>query len=149
MDKAGPLGPRAGLRCPDVWRVPSPEALGPVPRPGGWGPGPLTQDAKCSLIVTSLLWGPVSGATVCGGLPGRAQQSPGGCKQRLAFHSQPKEQVERLVWTPRTNCSRPRGVSSTQWGLGGAGPCQPLLLLNTANSAREPLGPIAARVLGP
>lgn len=91
MDKAGPLGPRAGLHCPDVWRVPSLEALGLVPRLGGWGPGPLAQDGKCSLIVTSLLWGPVSGATVCGGLPERAQRSPGGCKQRLAFHSQPEE----------------------------------------------------------
>ena len=40
-------------------------------------------------------------------------------------------------------------MSSSQWGLGGAGPCQPLLLLNTANSAQEPLGPTAARVLGP
>ena len=38
MDKAGPLGPRAGLHCPDVWRVPSLEALGLVPRLGGWGP---------------------------------------------------------------------------------------------------------------
>ena len=93
MDKAGPLGPRAGLRCPDVWCVPSPEALGPVSRPGGWGPGPLAQDAKCSLIVTSLLWGPVSGATVCGGLPGRAQQSPGGCKQRLHFTASPRSEL--------------------------------------------------------
>ena len=36
VDKAGPLGPRAGLCCPYAWRVPSPEARGLFPgREGG------------------------------------------------------------------------------------------------------------------
>lgn len=38
VDKAGLLGPRAGLYCPDVARVPSWEAQGPFPgqEGGAW-----------------------------------------------------------------------------------------------------------------
>lgn len=67
-DKAGSLGPRGGLRCPEGVRVPSPEAPGLFPglEGGGWGSGPLAQHGKSSLTAASLLWELVSGIETSG-----------------------------------------------------------------------------------